>query len=297
MVNVKDKFSILKDTPNVLHMSESEIKSKTVNNGVILMSNVINMLSKNIEHFTKKYVLNQITEKNQHEIVVLHMESYPLHVSYNEPTQQMVINLAPFNVDTITIMSPDPRNIYATLAYAMCFRNIVTGRSKKIKESYFSIYSTFLTSMFVQLLGREYGLLGKYATQINLLKFITSVYVLTSFFGVAQNKTYSDAGKVSMIDYKKYVTELNKYDLTKIDDYIKILSDLKILPGITKYHLISRVYRYLSVAFLPALEDLGRYTSIFMTSSIPGTNIIPRFIEKYNEDIYADIINISKLAF
>ena len=176
MVNVKDKFSILKDVPNILHMSASEIKSNSVENGVALMSNVINMLSKNIEHFTKKDVIEQVLEKNQHEIAVLNMESYPLHVSYNEPTQQIVVNISPFNVDTITIMSPDPRNMYAALAYGICFRNIVTGRSKKIRDNYFSIYSTFITSMLVQLLGREYGLLGKYATQINMLKFITSSY-------------------------------------------------------------------------------------------------------------------------
>jgi branched-subunit amino acid aminotransferase/4-amino-4-deoxychorismate lyase len=130
-----------------------------------------------------------------------------------------------------------------------------------------------------------------------LLKFLTSVYVLTSFFGIRQEATYKDAGRASLLDYNKYAEELKKYNFNNIDDYIRALSEMKILPGITKYHLIAKIYRFLSVAFLPALEDIGRYTSIFMTSSIPGTNIIPRFLEKYNEDVYADIINISKLAF
>ena len=74
----------------------------------------------------------------------------------------------------------------------------------------------------LRLFGKEFGLLGIYATQIPALKFLTNCYVLASMFGMTdKKKLYKRAAAASMVDFRPYIDRLEKYDFTNINDYIK----------------------------------------------------------------------------
>ena len=253
------------------------------------------MMEKGIDHFSKASVIKQLSDSHKDELAIVTFQDYPLYVSYNEPTKQIIINISPFGVDTITAINPDPRNMYASLVYGICFRNILDGGFRKVKDSYFIVIVSYLTSMFVQIFGREYGLLGKYAVEINKLKFLISCYILTAFFGRNTIESYILSSKVAMIDYRPLVDQLNTFDFSEIDGLINALAELRVLPGITKYKFTARMFKLLSIVFLPALEDFSRFISIITTSSIQGSNIVPRFISRYNESEYGKILEISKL--
>ena len=157
---IKEKFTLLKDVPNILKLSSANIKSLSVDNGPRKIFVPLQMMSTRIDHFTKENVFSLISNiEKRRALAVVNILDYNLHVSYNLPSKQMIINLTPFGVDDIYPTNPDPKNLYACLVYAICFKSIVTGKFV-VPESYFSVITNYLLSVFVNLFGKEYGLFG-----------------------------------------------------------------------------------------------------------------------------------------
>jgi hypothetical protein len=296
---IKQDFELLKDIPNLLSLSASSIKEVRIDNGPRKVFVVLKLMENKIKHFTKDKIIDTlgILEKRKMYDVV-NLPDYSLHVSYNKPTKQMIINLSPFNTDDIYPNNPDPKNIYALMVYAICFHTLITEKVE-IPEKHFAVISSFLTSMFVQVFGREFGLLGAYSNEISKLKFLIASYILTSFFGEDQNKSFRKAAVVSGINLKNIQEDLEKgnYNLNNIFDFVKALSDLKVMPGITKYSFTKKLYSFIGPSFLPGLEDLSRFISIITTSSISGSNVVNTMLHRYNKDDYIQLLEISKIVF
>lgn len=296
-MEIKKTFTLNKGVPNLLHLSKNEITTHSVESGLKLAISSLEILQKSVEHFSKNSVYKQISPELKNEIAIIYLEQYPLHVSYNIPTRQIIINLFPFGTDTITNVNPEPRNIYACIAYGICFKKLLEGKVVP-KLIYFGPIASFITTLFVQVYGRQFGLLGRYSSNINLLKFLVSIYVLMSFFGVEKNQAYKVAGTTSGVNPKEHIDHLNQYNFTEILDLISALSDFKVLPGITSFFFIKRAMTLFGMPFTLSLEDLSRFVSSMMVCSIPSESIIPRFIaSKYNEDEYIKVLEISKLTF
>jgi hypothetical protein len=296
---VKQKFELLKDVPNILHISGPNLKPLKLQQGIKKVGVVLNLMENKIDHFTKKKVFDTLSFLEKSKICeVINMPEYSLKVSFNKPTNQMIINLAPFGTDDIYPNNPDSKNVYASLVYAICFNELVNDKIK-VPEKYYPVVSSFLTSMFVQIFGREYGLLGSYSSQIPKLKFLISTYVLVSFFGEDQEKSFKKAAISSGVNLKDIYDDLQNgnYNFSSILDFIRALSELKIMHGIDKYSFTNKIYKMLGADFIPALEDFSRFISIITTSSISGSNIVPTFIYKYSKDEYIKLLEISKIVF
>lgn len=292
---VKKTFNLLKDIPNILQLSSNELKKYTIEKGSQKLYVMLQLRKDRINHYAKEKVFLTISDlQKRKKICVVNMPDYNLHVSYNKPTNQIIINISPFLVDDISMI--DPKNLYAQLIYGISFYKLVTG-SVDIKNSYFTIISSYLLSMFISIFGKEYGLFGFYSTNISKLSFLVNCYVLNSFFGIEKNKSYKLSSTVSSFNYKEIEGELNNYDFSNIESFIKSLSELKVLPGINRYYFTSRIVKTSGVSFLPALEDLSRFISILTCVGIKGSNLIYTYISKYNEDSFGRVIDISKLIF
>lgn len=295
---VKDKFILLKGVPNTLHLAHGTIRAHSINAGTRKIFVVLEMLKDRINHYTKDRVFNLITDvrKRDKMIAVVKMPNYILPVSYNVPTKQIIINISPFDTDDIYPTKPDPINIYASIVYGICFSEII-NKKVKISESYFGPISSYLLSMFIRIFGKEYGLLGMYATEINKLKFLICCYIMSSFFGISGKEAYTKASVASAFDYRDIQNSLVSYNFENVEDLIRSLSDLKVMPGLNRFHFTERLYRFLGVGFLPAVEDLSRFVSVLTVSAITGSNIVPTFIYSYNEGEFNKIIDISKGIF
>jgi len=294
---VKEKFILLKNVPNILNLSSSEIKKYSIERGPRKIFIVLELNKNRINHFSKDKVYGMISDlEKRKQIVVVNLPEYNLHVSYNRPTKQIVLNLAPFNVDDIYSTEPDPKNIYTQLVYGILFSNLVTEKFK-VKTSYFPQISGFLLSMFIGIFGKEYGLLSTYSDRITNLNFLTNCYVLSSFFGIIGKKSYKLASASSGFDYKDIEDSLDTYDFSNIEDFIKSLSAFSVMAGIDKYSFLNKIYRVAGLSFVPAIEDLSRFICIMTCISMKGSNIVHTFISKYNEDTFNRILEISKLAF
>ena len=127
-MEIKKTFTLNKGVPNLLHLSKNEISTHSVESGLKLAISSLDILQKSVEHFSKNSVYKQISPELKNEIAIIYLEQYPLHVSYNIPTRQIIINLFPFGTDTITNVNPEPRNIYACIAYGICFKKLLEGK-------------------------------------------------------------------------------------------------------------------------------------------------------------------------
>lgn len=291
-----DKFILLKDVPNILDMSSSSMSAQSNPEDVKNLIRVIRLIESRVTHFTSKRIYNLVaTEKSA--IDSLHVATLPnyiLPISYNKRTEKIVINLKAFGVNEISRL--DPKTIYGALAYGICFMDLVTGKLK-VKDSYFSPISQFLTTMFVRVFGKEFGLLGSYSTELPKLKFLISCYVLDAFFGISGSSAYSKAMSTSAFRYKDYEIELKKYNFSNINDFINSLSELKVMPGLNKHMFTAKLYRHFTLNFLPAIEDCARFISSMLVVNISGSGIIPGFIYTYNVSEYEKILSMIKPSF
>jgi len=290
---VKEKFSLLKDLPNILNLSKSVIDTYKVDNGPRKMFVILKLMENRINHFTKDVIMKLLSDVRRREMInVVNIPNYLLPVTYNKSSNNLVINLIAMGSDDLSRI--DPKNLYASLVYGITFSTLVTKRYQ-IEEKYFSIISNFLISIFIRLFGKDFGLLGIYSKEIPKLKFLINCYILKSFFGSID--IYRKAGSASSFNYKDIESELNKYNFGEIKDFIQSLNDLKVMPGINRYIFSSKILRLFGYGFLPALEDISRLLSIITTSSLSGTNICPTFLSKYNETEYSKLLEISKDIF
>ena len=295
---IKDKFTLLKGTPNVLKLSSGVMKVQAVPGDRANVVRIIRLIERRVRnHYTSNQVfeLTSGLREIRKRIHVVNLKDYPLSVSYNKPTKRIVINLSPFGVDEISKV--DEMNVYAALVYGLCFESFVTGK-KSMKVIYYGPISNWLTTVFVKVFGKEYGLLGPYTAEITKLKFLIACYVLGAFFGVTGTTAYRKAATVSSVDYKAIKDRLSTYNFTKVEDFIKSLSDFKVLPGYEIRKFTAKFYRFLGINFLPALEDVSRFVSVIATSDVTSSSIIPTFIGKtYNRSEYEKILEISKSVF
>lgn len=288
---IKDDFILLRNTLNLTNFSSTDLKKITVKNGIKLFESVLMMMEDSISHLAREDVY-KFLKKNIDAIEIINTPDYALFVTYNKPTKQILININSFGVDNITPTRPDPKNLYACLVYGICLRNISIGKYE-VKNNYYDVIVSFLLSMFVQMFGREYGLIGKYSNEIPKLKFLTSCYILTSFFGESLTHAVGKSSIISGFNPKEIGESLFHYDFNNIEEYIKAVSEFGAMPGITKFHFTSRCYKFLGVNFLPALEDISRFIATIAASSVAGNSVITPSIYKYNKEDYIKILAIA----
>jgi hypothetical protein len=294
---IKDKFVLLKDISNVLSLTPGVIRANSIKNGPEKVRSIMDLMESRIDHFTKKSVYSLLKSKKE-EFNIVYLAGYSLPVSYNKPTKSIIINLSSFGVRDISPTNPSPRDLYASLVYGVCFKKLVTKKAT-VPDRFAQVIVSYILSTFVKIFGKEYGLLGIYSTQIPKFKFIISCYILASFFGIKGEESFRLSTMASGYSYVEELDELKKYDFSNINEFIKALSELKVLPGIGKYNFASKIYRFLGVGFLPVLEDCSRFISVMTASNVPGVTpaVASAAYYRNNEGEFAKIMEISKIIF
>ena len=294
---VKETFELLKGVPNVLNLSRDELDKVSVNRGQRKLFVSIDLNKDRINHYTKDKVYSFISNiklrENKLHVVVL--PDYSLPISYNVPTDGIVINLAPFGLTDITD-KPSVFDMYALLVYGITFRELASKRMK-INERFYQPISNYFFSLLMRLFGKLYGLSGTFTYKINELKFLTALYILESFFGDSKSKATQKASVTAAFNYKQTEDSLKNYDLKTIDGYITSLSKSGVMPNINKHLFTASILNKLTFSFLPGFEDISRLIAILTTSELKSSSIVPTYISKYNERDFHSILEMSKLIF
>jgi hypothetical protein len=291
-----DKFTLLKDIPNILNVSSSSLQAFIVDDGIETLHSILSLLEKRVNHYTKTKVY-QLLNSGKNEIEIVYMPNYPLPVTYNKPTKQVIINLSSFNTKEISTMNPTSRDLYGCLVYGICLKELVTKQA--IPDRFAGHITAYLLSVFIRIFGKEYGLIGIYSTQIPKLKFMISCYVYAAFFNIKGDRLFQNASIATAYNYKADIDLLRSFDFSNVNDFIKALDKLKVFPGVGKYNFVSKILRMLTIHFIPAVEDCVRFIAVLTTSDVPGITptLSPAFYYRYNETEFATILQISKRIF
>jgi len=294
---IKDNFELLNKTPNLLNVPNSSLLTYELEeNSPRHVFTFLTLKQKYIKHFSKDKIFKFIGDVNERETLkVVTFEKYPLTVTLNKPTKNIVINLKPFDVDDIA--SLNPTDLFATLVYGYGFSKLITGKVK-IGDMYAKPIIDFLTSMFVRVFGKEYGLTEIYSSGIPKLKFLLSCYIFASFFGQPNDASLlRKASSAAPYNYQPEAAEILKYDYTSITQFLKALSDLRVMPGVKPYSFTTKIYRFFGINMLAALEDPSRFLMAIVCASIGGSKIVPTFISKYNERAFSQLIDLTKKVY
>lgn len=294
---IKKEFRLVSGTPNILNLPVSVIRNyQEEENSPRHVFAVLELKKRQLRHFTNTKIFNLISDRKKREAVqVVDFDKYPLHTTYNEATKGLIINLKPFEVSEVSQLNPN--DLYATIVYAYSFSKLVTGKFK-ISENYAKTITNYLLSFYVQVFGKDYGLVGIYSQNIGKLKFMIACYVLSAYFGYSNNiNLYKTASQLAPYSYTEEYELFRKFDFQRIDQFIKALSDLRVMPGISIQKYTSKLFRFFGINILPAMEDVSRFFSVILTSSVPGTRVVPRNLVKYNEREYHTIIDIMRKMF
>lgn len=294
---VKEKFDLLKGVNNTLNLSTSILKNIEVENGPRKVFVVLDLTKNRISHHTKKGVFDLISDVNSiKKLKIVNLPSYSLPTSFNNPTQDKIVNLHPFGIDDILSNKPGPQNLYALMVYSIVFSDLVTGKFK-LNVKFATPITNYFVSIFIRLFGKEYGLLGSFSSEINKLKFLTNLYILSSFFGIEGITALKRSAAASAFDYRKIQDKIKRYDFSNINDFILALSETGVMPNINRHIFTAKVLRQFGFNFLPALEDCSRFIATIATSEIKGSNVVSTYLYKYNERDFNQILEISKEIF
>lgn len=287
---IKQNFTLLKGATNLVNLSKSQIDSLTLEGNSPKHVYVSLELKKNlIRHFAVEKILDYVKNvKMSKDLNVLVWDQYPLVVSYNQRPHSKIINIAPeFNAKELSRVAYT--GLYASLLYAYTFESIVTHKLR-IPDSMASVISNYMFSLFVQVFGKNYGMTGTYSSKLPALKFVLTSYILIAFFGRKQETpTFNLAKQYSGYDYSDKIDVMNKHDLTDIKGLIDTLSDAEIMPGLNLIKFTTKVVPFFGVQFLPGFEDLSRFMSLIMTSTVSGQAIAKPFIKKYSIKNYTQM--------
>lgn len=288
---VNERFILLKNVPNILDLSKSQINELTFEDNTPRHVYATLELKKNIiRHFGFEKILEYVKNvKISKDLSVLVWDKYPLVSSFNRKTNDKIINIHPFNTKELGRVSY--LNLYASLLYAYSFEKLAT-KKLRVPDNMFEVISNFMRSLFIQVFGRDYGLVGTYSSEIPALNFILLTYILIAFFGRKQTTaTYQMATKYSGFDYKPRLETLNNVDLSNIHGLIKGLSSMEIMPGLNIVKFTVKIKRFFDVQMFPGFEDCSRFLSLILVSSFGGQRIAPPFISKYNPAMYKRMLD------
>jgi len=294
---IKDKFELLNQIPNILNVPVSSLKSyEQEENSPRHIFTFLTLKQKHIKHFTKDKIFKFVGNEKEREVIqVVNFEKYPLAVTMNKPTKSLVINLKPYDVEDIASLSPN--DLFANLVYGYGFSKLVTGKVK-IGDLYAKPIIDFMTSMLVRAYGKDYGLTEIYSSGIPKLKFLLSCYIFSSFFGAPNNNNLlRKASGTAPYNYQPEAQEILKYDYKSITQFLKALSDLKVMPGIKPYSFTTKLFRWYGVNMIAGFEDLSRFICAIVAASVGGSKMVGSWISKYHEKAFGQILEISKKIY
>ena len=294
---VKKSFRLVGGAQNSLNISTKTVKDLIQEeNTPKNIYSFLELKKNSIKHFTKDRIYNLLSSSKEVNLVqAITIEEYPLSVSYNEANEGLIINLKPFNVKEISNLNPN--DLYAAIVYAFSLSKLLTGKFV-IQEVYAKVIVNYLLSFYVQVFGKAYGLVGIYSKNIPKLKFIVACYVLSSYFGYETDSTlFKKAAALAPYDYKDDLEILNTINFYQIGQFVKAISDLKVMPGLNLTKFTSTLFRYFNVHVLAGVEDFSRFLAVILTSSISGNSIAPKYLYKYNDVEFMKMIEMLRRMF
>jgi hypothetical protein len=288
----KEKLIFLDNTTNVFEFPQGTIDShKIPEEDVKKIIQTLSLFSgKAKEHFANKTIQRQLDNGFKNYDFV-NIPKYPLPAAFNKRTKKITINMAVWGRKDI--LNIPPQDLYAVIVYGFVTAYYTV---KPIQEKDIATIADFMSSMFIRMFAKKYGLMGSYSGELPKLRFLISVYVMRSFMDMPVQRAYVKASHLAKTTKKAFDVNLDDYDFYNGKDFIRALSESGVLHGITTYEFASRMIRSFGPVSLPMFEDGMRFMATIAGSSILGTTMFPISLERYSPKLYDKCITIIRKA-
>jgi len=282
----KQKIEFLNSIDNYLDISQSTIDTFKIDE--YDRENIYRVI-KLVLHKTNHVSTNLMGRKLEAEFDDIDFVSfikYPLPAVYNSRTKRIIVNIKFLGKKEITNI--DNHALYSVIFYGYMLR-LFYHRPLSLKTN--REVCEYLLELFLALFGRRYGIMSSYEDMIPKLHFIIISYVLTSFYGLEQNKTYTMASR-SGTSIKDFNIDFNKYDFYNSRDFIKVLSDSQVFPGFNLSTFAGYIFKRYNIIGIPMFEDSMRFMATISASSLSSGGIFPKDLQHFNNKKYLQIVKI-----
>jgi hypothetical protein len=292
---IKETLTLLNNKPNIFDFPQATIDSFKIDEDDhdVFISTVKLFLSKakSSKQFTSKYVEFHV-DNNFKYVDIIRYNQYPLPAVFNKQTKRCVLNLSALGKRSISNVGV--RDIYTMVVYGHVCSYL--SSAVQIPEDGADSFAEFMIQMLLKIFSKKYGLTGSYVDLIPQLRFFTSYYIYNSFFGIEKNNAIQKASYFSKVDPKQLKIDLSTYDFTKISDFLKAMSDNEVTPGLNDYRFLETMIRNFGTMNLPIFEDIMRFSSVMVASSINGNTYFPPVLQMYNQKVYFKVNSIIESA-
>ena len=290
---IKEVLSLLPGKPNILDFPQSTINSFLIDDEdhEIFTSSVKIFSSKTKKHFTNKYAEYHI--KNNFKFFdVVKFSKYPLPAAYNQQTNRCIINLAAFGRKGISNFTA--RDLYTLVVYGHVCSVMSAGYS--ISEEHADPFCEYMVQLFLKTFAKKYGITGAYVDRIPQLRFLVSLYMYVSFFGLTKIEAIKRASYFGKVHPSTLKIDFEKYDFSSMDGLLASLTDADITPGLNSYRFLETVIRNFGVVNLPIFEDIMRFSATMISSSINGNTYFTPIFQMYHPKLYFKVNTIIENA-
>jgi hypothetical protein len=283
---LKKELTVLGNSENIISVAQNLVDSHSIEQEDVkfFISTLRLFLEKNKTHimypFVKKHLDNQFAKFD-----IVKISKYALPVTFNQLTKKVIINISALGKRSVA--SIDVRDLFTLIVYGHSFANLILN---SVPEFLSANISDYMSSLFLKVFAKKFGLTGSYFELIPAMRYIISLYILVSFFNLSSDKASVNAIKTSRFNPRKSEIKFLDYDFTKISDLIKCLDKSGTLPGLNAYYFINTMGNNFGTVNLPMFEDFCRFGSILLSSTVNQNNIITSRLRFINEDLYERII-------
>jgi hypothetical protein len=292
---IKEALTLLNNKPNIFDFPQATIDSFKIDadDHDVFVSSVKLFYSKakSSKQFTTKYVEFHL-DNNFKYIDIIRYAQYPLPAVFNKQTKRCILNLSALGKRSISNVGI--RDIYTMVVYGHICSYLSAG--VKLPEDGADPFAEYVIQMLLKIFSKKYGLTGSYVDLIPQLRFFTSCYVYVSFFGIEKDAAIQKASYFSKVDPKQLKVDLSKYDFTKINDFLQAMSDNEVTPGLNTYRFLETMIRNFGTMNLPIFEDVMRFSSVMVASTINGNTYFPPVLQMYNPKVYFKVNSIIESA-
>jgi hypothetical protein len=232
-------------------------------------------------------IIQKYKSNNYQYIDIVRMSKYGLVTSYNKSTNRIILNISPLGKRSVN--SIEPRDLYAMVINGHVNAKLEinpfdASNAKNIAE--------YMSAIFLKIFSKRYGLTGSFTDLIPQLRFWVCVYIFVAFFSYSIDRAQAQASTISKYNRSKIDIDVDKYDLSNISDFIKLLNDSGTFPGLNTYLFISTMIKRFGVTNLPMFEVVSRFCANMYTSTINGNSIVTPQLRSYHDKLYG-LINMS----
>jgi hypothetical protein len=217
---------------------------------------------------------------------IVRFPKYPLPGVLNLSTRKIIINISALGKRSISNL--EAKDLCSLIIYSHICGSL-SGRTK-ISDSSFNIFCEYFSAVFLKIFSKKYGITGSYIDLIPHLRFLVSLYVCVSFFDFTLKKAITKSQGISKFNMKSLEVDLKNYDLTNIKDFIRLLNDSQVMPGINIYKFVDTMIKQFGVMNIVLFEDLMRCCSTLFASTVPQNSYFSPGYQIIHKSLFDKII-------